>query len=253
MSPPRKASTRAGTSARTARKPAARKSQANKSGAKKTPRKAASKKTGAPKSPARGSSKKTVKKSATKKTPATSKKKTSAKKTAGGKAATTRKKTTSARRKTVARGGPSAPRPSARAGASPKTPARRVRPAKFDKAQLAAIRNKLDGQRGDLERQLAEIEAASSDSTRSDRVGEIGADSDFADAGSATFERERELSIQNNMRDLIDQIGRAVDRIDDGLYGICERCGRPIDAARLRALPHALLCMDCKRREERAR
>ncbi|MGH2700959.1 MAG: TraR/DksA family transcriptional regulator [Actinomycetota bacterium] len=84
-------------------------------------------------------------------------------------------------------------------------------------------------------------------------TGEVGLDDDFADAGSATFERERDLSIQNNIRDLIDQTTRAIQRIDDGNYGTCERCGNPIEAARLKALPHALLCMDCKRREERAR
>jgi DnaK suppressor protein len=102
-------------------------------------------------------------------------------------------------------------------------------------------------------RQQAELEADSFDATQSDMTGEVGLDEDFADAGTATFDRERDLSIRNNISDLIDQITRAIRRIDDGSYGTCERCGRPIDAARLRALPHALLCMDCKRREERAR
>ena len=54
----------------------------------------------------------------------------------------------------------------------------------------------------------------------------MGLDDDFADAGTATFERERDLSIQNNIRDLIDQITRAIQRIDDGQYGTCERCGQ---------------------------
>lgn len=97
------------------------------------------------------------------------------------------------------------------------------------------------------------MEEDSFEGTQSDLTGEVGLDEDFADAGTATFERERDLSLQNNIRDLIDQITRAIRRIDDGTYGTCERCGRPIDAARLKALPHALLCMDCKRREERAR
>jgi DnaK suppressor protein len=84
-------------------------------------------------------------------------------------------------------------------------------------------------------------------------TGEVGLDDDFADAGTATFDRERDLSIRNNIRDLIEQINRAIGRIDEGNYGTCERCGNPIDAARIKALPHALLCLDCKRREERAR
>jgi DnaK suppressor protein len=129
----------------------------------------------------------------------------------------------------------------------------RPRAAKFDKAQLRAIRKQLSEDLGDLERQMKELEESSFDGNQSDVTGEVGLDDDFADAGSATFERERDLSIQNNVRDLIDQTTRAIERIDEGAYGMCERCGRPIDAARLKALPHALLCMDCKRREERAR
>jgi DnaK suppressor protein len=128
-----------------------------------------------------------------------------------------------------------------------------VRPASFDKKQLAAIRERLTNERADLERQLAEVEEESFTGTQSELTGDGGVNDDFADAGSATFDRENALSIRNNIRDLIDQVTRAIARIDEGTYGTCERCGRPIDAARLKALPHALLCMDCKRREERTR
>lgn len=115
------------------------------------------------------------------------------------------------------------------------------------------MRGTLEEERRNLLRQQAELEEDSFDSTQSDLSGEMGFDEDFADAGTATFDRERDLSIRNNIQDLVDQITRALSRIDEGRYGTCERCGRPIDAARLKALPHALLCMDCKRREERAR
>jgi DnaK suppressor protein len=140
------------------------------------------------------------------------------------------------------------------ARAAPAAPASRApRPVKLDRKALAAIRGTLESERADLLRQQTELEADSFDATQSDMTGEVGLDEDFADAGTATFDRERDLSIRNNISDLIDQITRAIRRIDDGSYGTCERCGRPIDAARLKALPHALLCMDCKRREERAR
>jgi DnaK suppressor protein len=131
--------------------------------------------------------------------------------------------------------------------------ARAPRPAKLDRDTLAAIRAQLERERADLERQMQDVEEESFQGTQSDLTGEVGIDEDFADAGSATFERERAFSIQNNIRDLIDQINGALARIDEGSYGTCERCGRPIDAARLKALPHASLCMDCKRREERTR
>jgi RNA polymerase-binding protein DksA len=137
-----------------------------------------------------------------------------------------------------------------------KTAAKKASPAraaKFDKGELAEIRQRLEAERAELEQRIEEIEANVFEKTQSDLTGEAGFDEDFADAGTATFDRERELSIQNNIRDLIGQINRAISRIDEGIYGTCERCGKPIDASRLKALPHALLCMDCKRREERAR
>jgi RNA polymerase-binding protein DksA len=78
-----------------------------------------------------------------------------------------------------------------------------------------------------------------------------GAGDDQADAGSKTFEREQEQSIAANRLDLMTQIERAVERIDNGTYGFCERCGKPIPKARLKAFPAATLDVACKQREER--
>jgi RNA polymerase-binding protein DksA len=132
-------------------------------------------------------------------------------------------------------------------------PVKKPRPAKLDKETLKRIREQLVQERKDLTKQQEELEEDSFDGSQSDMTGEVGLDEDFADAGTATFDRERDLSIRNNIRDLIEQVGRAITRIDEGSYGSCERCGQPIDAARLKALPHASLCLDCKRREERVR
>jgi RNA polymerase-binding protein DksA len=197
------------------------------------------------KTTARGGSKKTAaRQSAAKKAAAkkTTEKKGTAKRTTAQKKPTAQKKRTTSK-KTAARKSTS-PAPKA---------ARAPRPAKLDRKTLGQIRETLESERNDLLKRQAELEQDSFDATQSDMTGEVGLDEDFADAGTATFERERDLSIRNNIRDLVDQITRAIQRIEDGTYGTCERCGRPIDAARLRALPHALLCMDCKRREERAR
>jgi RNA polymerase-binding protein DksA len=135
----------------------------------------------------------------------------------------------------------------------PVPPKRKVTPAKFDKAQLKAIRAQLEREKSDLQNQQRDLEVDSFNESQSGMTGEVGLDDDFADAGSATFDREQALSIRNNIRDLVEQITRAIGKIDEGTYGTCERCGNPIDAARIKALPHALLCLDCKRREERAR
>ena len=78
-----------------------------------------------------------------------------------------------------------------------------------------------------------------------------GSGDDQADAGSKTFEREHEMSVANNSRDLLLQVEHALVRISDGSYGTCERCGQPIGKARLQVFPRATLCVNCKQREER--
>ena len=59
------------------------------------------------------------------------------------------------------------------------------------------------------------------------------------------------MSVANNTRDLILQVQRALGRIADGTYGVCESCGQPIGKARLQVFPRATLCLACKQREER--
>lgn len=78
-----------------------------------------------------------------------------------------------------------------------------------------------------------------------------GAGDDQADAGTKTFEREHEMSLVINARDMVLQTERALDRIDAKTYGQCEECGNPIGKARLQVFPRATLCMVCKQKEER--
>lgn len=78
-----------------------------------------------------------------------------------------------------------------------------------------------------------------------------GAGNDQADVGSNSLERDAELSLAANQRELLLQTEKALARLDDGTYGVCEQCGEPIGKLRLMAFPRATLCMDCKRREER--
>jgi len=78
-----------------------------------------------------------------------------------------------------------------------------------------------------------------------------GAGQDQADVGATSFERDHELTVVNSERDKLLQIERALGRIEDGTYGVCESCGQPIGKMRLMAFPRATLCMTCKTREER--
>lgn len=96
-----------------------------------------------------------------------------------------------------------------------------------------------------------EIQMAQADLVGLMRDGGDGAGDDQADAGAMTFEREQEISLANNARDMLLQNLHALERLDDGSYGICESCGQPIGKLRLQAAPRATLCVPCKTRQER--
>jgi len=118
----------------------------------------------------------------------------------------------------------------------------------WTKGELAAIRSDLEEQARELRGEISEAENAWAALQRDS--GE-GSGDDQADAGTKTFEREHEMSLAANSRDLLAQVERALQRLDNSTYGICENCGNPIGKARLQAFPRATLCVSCKQREER--
>lgn len=122
----------------------------------------------------------------------------------------------------------------------------------YGKRELKDLKRRLTEEREELQRQAAEIEESSFGGAQTDMTGDLASfDEEFADAGTATFERERDLSLSNNIRDLTEKIDKALERIKGGMYGLCERCGRPIEKARIKALPYATLCIRDKQAEER--
>ena len=118
----------------------------------------------------------------------------------------------------------------------------------WTKKELADIRKELGVQAKDLRGEIDEAELQNAALQRD--AGSEGT-GDEADAGTKTFEREHEMSLANNSRDLLVQVERALARLDAGTYGRCENCGNPIPKARLQALPAATLDVACKQREER--
>ncbi len=115
--------------------------------------------------------------------------------------------------------------------------------AKLTKKEVDDLRARLLEEQTELQAQLTTIEDNSFAQSQSDLSGEVGIDDESADAGTATFEREKDLSIEQNVRDLLNKIERALKRMDEGTYGICERCGKPIEKARVKALPYVDLCI----------
>ena len=114
--------------------------------------------------------------------------------------------------------------------------------------ELKAIRSELAKDLVRLKKELEEIESEMDDLIEASGVG---AGDDQADAGAKTFEREHEISLVYNARDMVLQTERALDRIDTKSYGRCEDCGNAIGKARLQVFPRATLCMLCKQKEER--
>jgi DnaK suppressor protein len=114
--------------------------------------------------------------------------------------------------------------------------------------ELGEVRAVLESEAARLR---AEIEEAESDIADLLRAGTDMGGEDQADTGSKTFEREHEMSLAASHREMLTQTERALSRIDNGTYGICESCGNPIGKARLQAFPRATLCLTCKQREER--
>lgn len=115
--------------------------------------------------------------------------------------------------------------------------------------EFTALREQLTERLAELEREYEQA-AADLDDLQRDRVIASAGD-DPADTGTKTFEREQEVSLLTGVRQRIAQTQHALARMDDGTYGLCERCGNEIPTARLEAFPSVTLCMSCKQREER--
>lgn len=78
-----------------------------------------------------------------------------------------------------------------------------------------------------------------------------GAGQDQADVGATSHERDQELQLLARERENLMQIDQALERIDNGSFGVCAECGEPIGKLRAIAFPRAVLCMPCKQRQER--
>ena len=126
-----------------------------------------------------------------------------------------------------------------------RTGVKATRPVVETEKIRAALAARLDELRAEYDQTLSEITEL-----QRDRLTDSAGD-DQADTGTKTFEREQEISLANGILERITQVERALERLDDGSYGWCERCGNPIPVERLAAFPSATLCVACKQLEER--
>ena len=125
-----------------------------------------------------------------------------------------------------------------------------VRPGEdpWSEAELTEHRVELEKEAAALAAEIGDAEAKIA-ARLGDAATEAG--DDEADTSSKLFEREHELALSNNTRELLEQTEHALARIEAGTYGVCESCGEPIGKARLQVFPRATLCVACKQRQER--
>ena len=116
--------------------------------------------------------------------------------------------------------------------------------------EIKELKEQLLEERRDRRAQFDELQQSTFGTNQSDLTGEMGFDEEYADAGTATFERERDLPLLNNLRDLVERIDKALAKIEDGTFGICEECGDEIGIKRLEARRVTDLCVKCKEDEE---
>jgi DnaK suppressor protein len=112
----------------------------------------------------------------------------------------------------------------------------------MNKKDLAYFRQKLEDMSSSI---LTEAEKTISDMT--DHTDNYP---DPTDRASAESDRSFELRIRDRERKLLSKIKEAIERIDNGSYGICDDCGDDIAVERLEARPVTTYCIDCKTRQE---
>lgn len=113
---------------------------------------------------------------------------------------------------------------------------------KFAEEQLRA----LVSERANYLHQAETLQAEADSLTEDREPGDVQFDEESGEGDTLAVERERDLALSAQARAAIEEIDLAVEKIHNGTYGSCERCGNPIPKERLKALPHAALCVKCK-------
>lgn len=105
------------------------------------------------------------------------------------------------------------------------------------------LRRKLETEQAMLRESISHYEVVA-------RQKKPGLGNHMADDGTDAFDQAASLALHLNEQALLDQVERALTRMDKGTYGICERCGEEIDYARLKAIPYANFCVRCQQHLE---
>ena len=108
-------------------------------------------------------------------------------------------------------------------------------------------------ERGQHVRQMEGLQAEAEALANEREPGDTQFDEESGEGDTLSVERERDLALSTAARQTVDDIAKALARMDDGSYGYCEVCGDRIPVPRLEAIPWADQCVKCKSRGERRR
>lgn len=139
-------------------------------------------------------------------------------------------------------------KPAARVAKAPtKTAVKAVASKKgYTKVELERFREIILEKRKQIIEELELIHETLSDTTGGDYFEESSPYSLHMEQGTDTMEKEKNYLLAARQRKFLQYLDDAIKRIDRGVYGFCQDCGKLIDKARLEAVPHAQLCISCK-------
>ena len=150
--------------------------------------------------------------------------------------------------KTVAKPPAKAAAKATPAKAPVKTPVKKAaarKPAPLDKF-LEGQKKLLLEEREVYTRQATSLRAEAEQLAEDRDPGDVQFDEESGQGDSMNVERERDLALSAQALAAVEEIDRALEKMDVGTYGVCEKCGEKIPKERLRALPYASLCVKCK-------
>lgn len=110
---------------------------------------------------------------------------------------------------------------------------------------LDKFRAVLEEERIRLRELLDEHELERENARLAETAAERSPDPSSAEGGSMAFEYEKDLSVDANTEDLLRKAEKALKRLNEGSYGVCESCGAAIPVARLEVLPYTTVCVEC--------
>jgi RNA polymerase-binding transcription factor DksA len=111
---------------------------------------------------------------------------------------------------------------------------------------LKKFRKILEGERNRVLDQIKHLDANDPESATANELDEVSNyDQHMADQATTTFLREQDQAIQVGLRTELEQIDGALERVGEGTFGLCDRCGAAISAERLEVLPYTPYCISC--------